>query len=184
MCNAFNKKFIDEAAKAAENSNHNYIQGNTDHAHFMGEAIKLAIQGVKNNDGGPFGCVIVKNGKIIGKGNNKVTSTNDPSAHAEITAIREACKNLDTFQLDGCTLYTSCEPCPMCLGAIYWARPDKVFYASDKKDAAKIGFDDEFIYNELEIDLSERKIPFKQISRDASLKAFKIWDEKDDKMEY
>ncbi|MEN8187643.1 MAG: nucleoside deaminase [Bacteroidota bacterium] len=184
MCNAFNKKFLDEAAKVNESSDQNFLKEDTQHERFMNEAIKLAIQGVEKNEGGPFGCIIVKDGKIIGKGNNKVTSTNDPSAHAEITAIREACTHLNSYQLNGCTIYTSCEPCPMCLGAIYWARPDKVFYASNKKDAAKSGFDDDFIYQELKVELDKRTIPFKQIGRNSSLKAFKIWDEKEDKTEY
>src|ERR1700753_3883105 len=109
---------------------------------FMQEAIKLSQSSLKHNDGGPFGCVIVKDDKIIGRGNNKVTSTNDPTAHAEIIAIRDACKNLGSFQLDGCEIYTSCEPCPMCLGAIYWARPKAIYYANNRKDAADIGFDD------------------------------------------
>ena len=116
----------------------------------MEEAVKAAIQGMDNNESGPFGCVVVKDGKIIGRGNNKVTSTNDPTAHAEITAIREACQHLNSFQLEGCVIYTSCEPCPMCLGAIYWARPDKVYYGSNQKDAADIGFDDQFIYEEIQ----------------------------------
>ena len=116
------------------------------HEEFMSEAVKAALKGMNNNEGGPFGCIVVKDGKIIGKGNNKVTSTNDPTAHAEVTAIRDACKNVGSFQLDGCIIYTSCEPCPMCLGAIYWARPDKVFYGSNQQDAANIGFDDEVIY--------------------------------------
>ena len=110
---------------------------------FMTRAIELAKNGVEANAGGPFGCVVVKNGEIVGEGNNRVTSTNDPTAHAEIIAIRNACKRLDSFQLDGCTIYTSCEPCPMCLGAIYWARPERVFYACTRRDAANIGFDDD-----------------------------------------
>ena len=117
--------------------------------YFMRKAIKLARKGMNKNAGGPFGAIVVKDGKIISKGYNKVTSKNDPTAHAEVVAIRKACKKLGTFQLDDCTIYTSCEPCPMCLGAIYWARPKQVFYASNKKDAAAIGFDDQFIYKEL-----------------------------------
>ena len=151
---------------------------------FMDQAIEAAIKGVLSNDGGPFGCVIIKNGEIIGTGNNKVTSSNDPTAHAEIIAIREACKHLNSFQLDGCILYTSCEPCPMCFGAIYWARPQKVFYGCNKTDAAEIGFDDEFIYKELDLELSKRSIPFEQINRESAVKAFKVWKEKDDKIEY
>ena len=181
MCNSFNKKFLDEAAKAqpkTPNDAHDI------HEHFMGEAINCAINGVNNNEGGPFGCVIVKNGKIIGRGNNKVTSTNDPTAHAEVEAIRNACKNLDSFQLTGCVLYTSCEPCPMCLGAIYWARPEKVYYGCDKKDAANIGFDDEFIYKELQLTNQQKMVSFEQLSRDKALIAFKTWELKEDKEKY
>lgn len=151
---------------------------------FMRAAVQEAIKGMNNNEGGPFGCIIVKNGEIIGKGNNKVTSTNDPTAHAEVTAIREACKHLNSFQLEGCDIYTSCEPCPMCLGAIYWARPDKVYYASNQIDAASIGFDDEFIYNEIPLPYDERSIPFEQLGRDIALEAFQKWSEKEDKTEY
>ncbi|MCA0931137.1 nucleoside deaminase [Lutimonas saemankumensis] len=150
----------------------------------MDQATAIAIKGVIQNEGGPFGCVIVKDGEIIGRGNNKVTSTNDPTAHAEIIAIREACKHLDSFQLEGCIIYTNCEPCPMCLGAIYWARPEKVYYGCNKTDAAKIGFDDNFIYQELNLELSKRKIPFEQLNREEALKAFKTWKEKEDKIEY
>ncbi|HBK70557.1 MAG TPA: tRNA-specific adenosine deaminase [Flavobacteriaceae bacterium] len=150
----------------------------------MSEAVKSAIQGMNANEGGPFGCVIVKNGEIIGRGNNKVTSTNDPTAHAEITAIRDACKNLNSFQLEGCIIYTSCEPCPMCLGAIYWARPDKVYFGCSQKDAANIGFDDEFIYKEIELDYQNRSIPFEQSSRKEALVAFQKWQEKEDKIKY
>ena len=151
---------------------------------FMKAAVKVALEGMNNNEGGPFGCVIVKEGEIIGKGNNKVTSTNDPTAHAEVNAIREACKNLNSFQLDGCEIYTSCEPCPMCLGAIYWARPDKVFYGSNQIDAANVGFDDEFIYKEIPLPYSERSIPFQQLGREVALEAFIEWTKKEDKTEY
>ncbi len=151
---------------------------------FMSEALKAAIEGMNNNEGGPFGCVVVKDGKIVGKSNNKVTSTNDPTAHAEVLAIRDACKNLNTFQLEGCVIYTSCEPCPMCLGAIYWARPDKVYYGSSQSDAAAIGFDDEFIYKEIPLPYEERSIPFEQFGRDITQKAFDSWAEKEDKTEY
>ncbi len=183
MCNSFNKKFLDEAAKSLQ-EHRPEMPSPEIHKHFMKEAIDLAVKGMENNEGGPFGCVIVKDGKIVGRGNNKVTSTNDPTAHAEITAIRDACNNLKSFQLDGCTVYTSCEPCPMCLGAIYWARPDKVFFGSNKKDAAESGFDDDFIYKEIELDYSKRSIPFQQINREEALRAFKIWDEKEDKTAY
>jgi len=151
---------------------------------FMKAAVEVALNGMNNNEGGPFGCVVVKGGKIIGRGNNKVTSTNDPTAHAEVNAIREACKNINSFQLDGCEIYTSCEPCPMCLGAIYWARPDRVFYGSNQIDAANIGFDDEFIYKEIPLPYSERSIPFQQLGRDIALEPFKKWSEKEDKTEY
>ncbi len=151
---------------------------------FMLEAVNAALRGMQNNEGGPFGCVIVKDGKIIGKGNNKVTSTNDPTAHAEVTAIRDACKNLNSFQLDGCTIYTSCEPCPMCLGAIYWARPEKVFYGSSQQDAANIGFDDAFIYEEIPLPYEKRSIPFEQLAPEVAIKPFQEWTKKEDKTEY
>lgn len=147
-------------------------------------AINLSLNGMINNEGGPFGAVVVKDGKIVGKGNNKVASSNDPTAHAEIVAIREACNNLNSFQLDDCVIYTSCEPCPMCLGAIYWARPKKVYYANSKIDAANIGFDDDFIYNEIELPLNKRQIPFEQIEQEEALKVFKAWQDKSDKIEY
>ena len=180
MCNAFNKKFLDEAAKAQENSE----PMQKTNQEFMSEAVKAAIKGMNNDEGGPFGCVIVKDGEIIGRGNNKVTSTNDPTAHAEITAIREACKNLNNFQLEGCIIYTSCEPCPMCLGAIYWARPKKVYYGSNQQDAADIGFDDEFIYKEIPLSYEERSIPFEQCGRKIALEPFQKWLEKEDKTAY
>ncbi|MEP3838105.1 MAG: nucleoside deaminase [Algibacter sp.] len=151
---------------------------------FMQEAVNAAISGMNNNEGGPFGCVIVKDGEIVGRGNNKVTSTNDPTAHAEVTAIRDACKNLNTFQLEGCEIYTSCEPCPMCLGAIYWARPDKVYYGSNQIDAANIGFDDAFIYKEIPLPYDKRSIPFKQFGRDIAIEAFNKWEIKEDKTKY
>mgnify|MGYP000890462214 FL=1 len=150
----------------------------------MTEAVNAALKGMNNNEGGPFGCIVVKNGQIVGRGNNKVTSTNDPTAHAEVNAIRDACKNLDSFQLDGCEIYTSCEPCPMCLGAIYWARPDKVYYGSNQSDAASIGFDDAFIYEEIPLPYSERSIPFEQLARDIALEPFQEWTKKEDKTEY
>src|ERR1700712_2774359 len=124
---------------------------------FMLEAIALSKNGITQNHGGPFGCVIVKDDVIVGRGNNKVTSTNDPTAHAEVVAIRDACKNLNTFQLDDCEIYTSCEPCPMCLGAIYWARPKVIYYANNREDAAAIGFDDSMIYEEFSVGLEKRK---------------------------
>lgn len=151
------------------------------HEKFMNEAVELSIKGMLNNEGGPFGAVVVKNGQIVGKGNNKVTSTFDPTAHAEVVAIRDACKNLNTFQLDDCIIYTSCEPCPMCLGAIYWARPKAVYYGCTKQDAADINFDDDFIYKELKVPMTDRKIPFKQLGRKNALKAFQLWSKKQDK---
>jgi len=151
---------------------------------FMKEAIELSISNVKSGKGGPFGAVVVKDGKIIARGTNSVTSSNDPTAHAEINAIREACKILNSFQLDDCEIYTSCEPCPMCLGAIYWARPSRVYYANTKTDAAAINFDDDFIYQEIAKPLSERNLQFIQLSRKEALRAFKEWNDKIDKIEY
>jgi tRNA(Arg) A34 adenosine deaminase TadA len=153
-------------------------------AEFMWEAIRLSIQNIREGSGGPFACVIVKDNKIIARGTNTVTSTNDPTAHAEIVAIRNACKVLKTFQLTGCEIYTSCEPCPMCLGAIYWARPDKIYYANGRNDAARIGFDDEFLYEELPKKISERMIPTKQLMREEALAAFLEWEQKQDKIKY
>jgi tRNA(Arg) A34 adenosine deaminase TadA len=155
-----------------------------DHDHYMKKAIALSKKGMESNAGGPFGAIVVRNGKIISKGFNKVTSTNDPTAHAEVTAIRKACKKLGKFQLDDCIIYTSCEPCPMCLGAIYWARPKMVFYACDRKDAAKIKFDDQFIYDEIGKNIDKRKIKFKQILREEANTIFKKWDQKKDKVKY
>ena len=154
------------------------------HEKFMKMAIDLSRSGMVQGKGGPFGCVIVKDGKVVGQGCNSVLETNDPTAHAEVVAIRDACKNLGSFQLEGCYLYTSCEPCPMCLGAIYWARPEKVFFANTKKDAAAIGFDDQFIYEELELPLNKRKIPFSQLSKEAAKKVFKEWELLDNKSLY
>lgn len=154
------------------------------HEKFMKMAIDLSRSGMVQGKGGPFGCVIVKDGKLVGQGCNSVLDTNDPTAHAEVVAIRDACKNLGSFQLEGCYLYTSCEPCPMCLGAIYWARPERVFFANTKKDAAAIGFDDQFIYEELELPLDKRKIPFSQLSKEAAKKVFKEWELLDNKSLY
>ena len=151
---------------------------------YMSEAVATALKGMQKNEGGPFGCIVVKDDTIVGRGNNKVTSTNDPTAHAEVTAIRDACKNLGTFQLDECIIYTSCEPCPMCLGAIYWARPKKVYYGSNQQDAAAIGFDDAFIYKEIPLPYEKRSIPFEQCARDLALEPFKKWSAKEDKIEY
>ena len=151
---------------------------------FMKRAIELSMQALQSGKGGPFGCVIVKDGKIVGEGHNQVTSTNDPTAHAEVVAIRNACKNLDTFQLDGCEIYTSCEPCPMCLGAIYWARPSKVYFANTRQDAADIGFDDSMIYEEITIDLQYRKIPMIPHGRAEAMIVFNEWKNKSDKIDY
>ena len=150
---------------------------------FMARAIELSIESV-NIGGGPFGSVIVKDEKIIAEGSNKVTSTNDPTAHGEIVAIRKACKNLNNFNLSGCELYSTCEPCPMCLSAIYWAHIDKVYYANTRDDAKKIDFDDSLIYSEFNKNINERKIPMVQIMRDEALKAFELWDKKKDKIKY
>jgi guanine deaminase len=151
---------------------------------FMREAIRLSFETMRNNTGGPFGAVVVKDGKIIARGFNRVVSTNDPTAHAEVVAIREACKFLNDFQLIGCEIYTSCEPCPMCMAAIYWARPDKVYYANSKSDAAAIGFDDDFIYKELALPYSERRIKLERILPEEALKAFAEWADKEDKIKY
>lgn len=150
----------------------------------MQKAIELSIKGSSEGKGGPFGAVVVKDGKIVGQGHNQVTSTNDPTAHAEVVAIRDACKNLGTFQLSDCELYTSCEPCPMCLGAIYWARPARVYYANTREDAAAVGFDDAFIYEEIPLPLSERKIEMIQLGREEAQKAFILWSEKENKVDY
>ncbi|MEP7263909.1 MAG: nucleoside deaminase [Bacteroidota bacterium] len=151
---------------------------------FMLEAIRLAKEGMDKGSGGPFGAVVVKDGKIVGRGWNKVTSTNDPTAHAEVSAIRDACANLKMFQLDGCDIYTSCEPCPMCLGAIYWARPEKVYFACTHEDAAIAGFDDSFIYKEIETPLEKRKIPGLQLMREEGLILFQEWIKKTDRTLY
>lgn len=147
-------------------------------------AIELARKGCENNEGGPFGAVIVNGKEVIGRGNNRVTSTNDPTAHAEIVAIREACQHLNSFQLQGCTIYTSCEPCPMCLGAIYWARPDRIVYACTREDAAAIEFDDDFIYKEMNLPIGNRKIPEHQCGHEYGLEIFQVWKNKTDKIKY
>jgi guanine deaminase len=151
---------------------------------FILEAIAQARKGIANNEGGPFGCIVVKDNQVIGRGNNKVTSTNDPTAHAEIVAIRDACNHLGTFQLEDCEIYTSCEPCPMCLGAIYWARPKIIYYANNRSDAAKIGFDDSMIYDEFARNPEERKIPVVCIGREEALKIFEEWQAKEGKIKY
>lgn len=154
------------------------------HDEFMHEAVQLSLNNIREWKGWPFGAIVVKDWKIVWIWANHVTSENDPTAHAEVCAIRDACKNLGTFQLDWCILYTSCEPCPMCLWAIYRARPDIVYYANDKDDAANINFDDAFIYEELEKEKSERKIPMIKINNDEAIKVFKEWGDMKDKIEY
>ncbi len=151
---------------------------------FMARAIQLAVENVRAGRGGPFGCVIVRNGDVIAEGVNQVTATNDPTAHAEVLAIRQACQKLLCFELKGCDLYTSCEPCPMCLSAIYWARIDQIYFASLAEDAAKAGFDDSAIYQEIKCPLAERKIPMIQTMREEALAAFRVWEENPSKILY
>ena len=151
---------------------------------FMRAAVTLADEGMRSDRGGPFGCVIVRQGKIVARGNNRVTSTNDPTAHAEVTAIREACRDLGTFQLTDCELYTSCEPCPMCLAAIYWARIPTVYYGNTRGDAAAIGFDDDFIYQQIPLPPEQRTISMKPLLRDEAHKTFEAWAAKADKIKY
>ncbi len=150
----------------------------------MKRAIELSKRNMDTNLGGPFGAVIVKDGKIIGEGWNQVTSTNDPTAHAEVQAIRNACQNLSTFDLSGAEVYTSCEPCPMCLAAIYWARCSKIFYGNTKQDASSIQFDDDFIYKEIALPYAQRSIPLIPLMRDEAFQIFKIWEQKVDKIPY
>jgi len=151
---------------------------------FMRRAIELARHGVEKDHGGPFGCVIAKDGEIVGEGCNEVTSTNDPTAHAEVVAIRAACRNLDSFQLDGCVVYTSCEPCPMCLGAIYWARPSAIYFAGTREDAAAAGFDDELFYDELEKPNELRQLKMQALLREEAQNVFEAWNQKIDKIKY
>lgn len=151
---------------------------------FMREAIRLSLENVQSGKGGPFGAVIVKDGKIVATGVNEVTSSNDPTAHAEVVAIRNACKQLGSFQLTGCEIYCSCEPCPMCLGAIYWARPDKIYFANTKEDAAAINFDDAFIYQELDLPTADRRLPTEQLLRKEAWVAFQAWKDSSQKLEY
>lgn len=147
-----------------------------EHEKFMRIAIGLSEKNVTEQLGGPFGAVVVKDGKVVAKSGNKVTRTNDPTAHAEVSAIRIACKKLKTFDLTGCVIYTSCEPCPMCLSAVYWSRINTIYYANTKVDAANIGFDDQFIYEELEKPMTERSLPIQQLLRDEAIQAFKLWE--------
>jgi tRNA(Arg) A34 adenosine deaminase TadA len=154
------------------------------HEKMMRRAIELAHIGMESNNGGPFGCVIARGESIVGEGNNRVTSTNDPTAHAEVVAIRDACSRMETFELSGCTVYTSCEPCPMCLGAILWARPDAVYFAGTREDAAEAGFDDEHFYTQLALSNDERDLPLQNLLREDARAVFRSWIEKPDKVEY
>jgi tRNA(Arg) A34 adenosine deaminase TadA len=151
---------------------------------FMARAIELAIENVRSGRGGPFGAVVVKDGRVLAEGTNRVTSLNVPTAHAEVIAMRTACAALGAFQLDGCDLYTTCEPCPMCLGAIYWARPARVYFAATAADAAAAGFDDAFIYQQIALPRAEREIPFLELMREESLACFRAWAEKQDRIDY
>ncbi|RAV27876.1 nucleoside deaminase [Sinomicrobium soli] len=151
---------------------------------YLKQAMNLALEGVEEKAGGPFGCIIVKDGQVVGKGYNRVTSDNDPTAHAEVVAIRDACKNLGAYQLEGCTLYTSCEPCPMCLGAIYWARPERVLYAATRFTAADAGFDDDFIYREISLEDHKRKIPFIHCRETNASAPFEYWKQQAGKKLY
>lgn len=157
---------------------------NTNHEKFMRMAIELSEHNVRQSAGGPFGAVIVKDGMVLARSANRVVPTNDPTAHAEVSAIRLACQELGSFSLEGCVIYTSCEPCPMCLGAIYWARIDTIYYANDKADAAAIGFDDKFIYDEIAVAMADRKLPVIQLLRDEAQGAFKLWTATESKTEY
>lgn len=156
----------------------------SENSKFMRKAIEMSFKGMRAGMGGPFGAVVVKDGAIIAAAHNCVMAHNDPTAHAEVVAIREACKVLGSFQLTGCEIYTSCEPCPMCLGAIYWARPDKVYYANTRTDAAEIGFDDQLIYDEIAVDMAQRRIDFLPLLREEAMLAFEEWQHKGDRVDY
>ena len=156
----------------------------SDPANFMREAIRLSRDGMESGHGGPFGCIIVKDGVVVARGNNRVTSTCDPTAHGEVVAIREACATLKTFDLTGCALYTSCEPCPMCLAAIYWARIDTIYYANTRGDAAEIGFDDDYIYREVALAIEHRSKTMKALLRDEAITVFEDWMKKEDRVSY
>lgn len=155
-----------------------------DSASWMEKAISLALENVREGRGGPFGALVVKDGRMVGSGTNLVTATNDPTAHAELVAIREACRALGSFQLTGCEIYTTCEPCPMCMGAIYWARPARLYYAGTRGDAARIGFDDAYIYEQLRLPAGKRAIPMAQVLREKALAAFVEWERKRDRVMY
>jgi tRNA(Arg) A34 adenosine deaminase TadA len=156
----------------------------TDQEKFMAEAIELASENVRAGRGGPFAAIVVQQGRVIARGTNLVTSTNDPTAHAEVVAIREACRVLRSFQLAGCDIYTTCEPCPMCMGAIYWARPSRLYYAGTRADAARIGFDDAYIYEQLQAPVDQRAIPMQPLGREQALESFAEWERKTDKVPY
>lgn len=151
---------------------------------FMRKAIELSIENVRSGRGGPFAAVVVQDGRVLAEGTNRVTSANDPTAHAEIVAIREACRTLGHFQLNGCEIFTTCEPCPMCLAAIYWARPARVYFASTGQDAAACGFDDVSILQQLQLPLAQRRIPMIQLMREEALAAFRAWEQKNDRVPY
>jgi tRNA(Arg) A34 adenosine deaminase TadA len=155
-----------------------------DHEKYMRAAIGLADEGLRSRRGGPFGCIIVRNGEVVGRGNNRVTSTNDPTAHAEVTAIRDACARLQTFQLTDAVLYTSCEPCPMCLAAIYWARIPTVYYGNTRADAAAIGFDDDFIYRQMPLPPEQRAIRMQPLLREEALGSFQQWAATENRIKY
>lgn len=154
------------------------------HLQFLRRASELARFAVETGTGGPFGAIVVRDGIIVGEGSNRVTSSNDPTAHAEVEAIREACRNLQTFQLEGCIVYSSCEPCPMCMGALYWARPDALYYSAGRLDAAEAGFDDAFIYDEFALPENKRKLKVRRIPLDEALTVFNFWREKEQKIRY
>ncbi|MDR0969481.1 MAG: nucleoside deaminase [Lentimicrobiaceae bacterium] len=160
------------------------MENNEQQNTFMKQAISLALNNIKEKQGGPFAAVVVKNGKIIGQGANKVTTKNDPTAHAEVEAIRDACKNLNSFQLDGCEIYSTCEPCPMCLGAIYWARPEKLYFACSREDAADAGFDDSYIYDQLNLNIAKRNLKTARILQNDAMKIFDSWKETENKISY
>ncbi len=160
------------------------MKNKTEHENWMRQAVKLAASNLQSLKGGPFGAVVVKDGQIVGKGSNSVTSLNDPTAHAEVMAIRDACNNLNSFQLEGCTIYSSCEPCPMCLAAIYWSRAEALYFAAGREDAAKAGFDDSYIYRQIPLDITRRDLPTTQLDASEANKIFEQWKELEQKTPY
>ncbi|GAB1417786.1 guanine deaminase [Bacteroidales bacterium] len=160
------------------------MENSNEHEKFMREAVKLSADNMKSLKGGPFGAVVVKDGVIVGRGANSVTSLNDPTAHAEVMAIRDACKNLNSFQLDGCVIYSSCEPCPMCLGAIYWARPSHLYFAAGRADAAAAGFDDSYLYQQIPLEISRRDLPTTQLVAAEAKEVFEQWIKLEQKTPY